>query len=306
MGHDHDHNHAHLAANSADGERRLFWAMCLTGGFMLAELAGGLITGSLALLADAGHMLGDFVALVLAWAAIRVGKKSPDLRRSFGYHRFQVLAAFVNGISLLVIAGWILIAAISRSVNPADVMAGPMLVIASLGLVVNLIVFRILTGGEHQNLNIRGAALHVLGDLLGSVAAIGAALLIMFYGWMRADPILSIIAAGLIVSAGYKIVKQAGHILLEGTPEEVDPGQVSAQLMSKIPEIIDVHHVHIWSLTDERPVLTLHARITEQVDHDRIVNDIHRALESLFGVRHATVQIEYGPCTDDIERVDHH
>ena len=305
MGHDHSHNHTHHLANSADGERRLFWAMCLTGAFMLAEVVGGLFAGSLALLADAGHMLGDFVALILAWAAVRVGKKSPDLRRSFGYHRFQVLAAFVNGISLLVIAGWIMVTAVSRSIDPGEVLAGPMFVVAGLGLIVNVIVFWILTRGEQQNLNIRGAALHVLGDLLGSIAAICAAGLILFYGWMRADPILSIIVAVLIISAGYRIVKQAGHILLEGTPEEIDPQQVSAQLMSEIPEIVDVHHVHIWSLTDERPVLTLHARIEQSVDHDRIVIDIHRALESLFGVQHATVQIEYGPCTDGISSDSH-
>jgi cobalt-zinc-cadmium efflux system protein len=297
----HDHDHTHLAADSVDGERRLFFAMLITGAFMLAEVTGGVIAGSLALLADAAHMLGDFVALALAWAAIRMAKKSPDLRRSFGYHRFQVLAAFVNGISLLVIAVWILITALGRIITPWDVAAEPMLVIASLGLVVNLIVFRILTSGEHQNMNMRGAALHVLGDLLGSVAAVGAAILILAFGWMRADPLLSIVAAGLIVSAGHRIVKQAGHILLEGTPEEVDPGQVSAQLMMRIPEIIDIHHVHIWSLTDERPVLTLHARVSAEVEHDRIMSDIHQALESLFGVRHATVQLEYGPCTDDMK-----
>ena len=297
----HDHDHTDLAADSVDGERRLFFAMLITGAFMLAEVTGGVIAGSLALLADAAHMLGDFVALALAWAAIRMAKKSPDLRRSFGYHRFQVLAAFVNGISLLVIAVWILITALGRIITPWDVAAEPMLVIASLGLVVNLIVFRILTSGEHQNMNMRGAALHVLGDLLGSVAAVGAAILILAFGWMRADPLLSIVAAGLIVSAGHRIVKQAGHILLEGTPEEVDPRQVSAQLMMRIPEIIDIHHVHIWSLTDERPVLTLHARVSAEVEHDRIMSDIHQALESLFGVRHATVQLEYGPCTDDIK-----
>ncbi|MDA0821330.1 MAG: cation diffusion facilitator family transporter [Proteobacteria bacterium] len=297
----HDHDHAHLTPHSADGERRLFFAMLITGCFMLAEVIGGVIAGSLALLADAAHMLGDFVALALAWAAIRIAKKSPDLRRSFGYHRFQVLAAFVNGISLLAIAVWILITAVSRIITPPHVAAEPMLVIASIGLIVNLIVFRTLTSGEYQNMNMRGAALHVLGDLLGSVAAVSAAILILSFGWMRADPLLSIVAAGLIIMAGHRIVKQAGHILLEGTPEEVDPDQVSAQLMMRIPEIIDVHHVHIWSLTDERPVLTLHARISAEVEYDRIMSDIHQALESLFGVQHATVQLEYGPCTDDMK-----
>ena len=295
----HDHPHHHVAPNDSDSEGRLFGAMLLTGGFMLAEIVGGVLSGSLALLADAGHMFGDFVALALAWAAFRVGSKSPDLRRSFGYHRFQVLAAFVNGIALLVIAAWIVTTALTRIIDPPTVLAGPMLVIASLGLIINLVVFRMLTGAAHANLNMRSAALHVLGDLLGSVAAIGAALIIIFSGWMEADPVLSILAAMLIVRAGYIVVRQSGHILLEGTPEEVDPAQVSAQLIALIPEVLDIHHVHIWSLTDERPVLTLHARVAENVEHDRIMNEIHRALESLFGVSHATVQLEYGPCTDE-------
>ncbi len=295
----HDHSHHSLAANDADSEQRMFYAMLLTGTFMLAEVVGGVLSGSLALLADAGHMFGDFVALALAWAAFRVGNKSPDLRRSFGYHRFQVLAAFVNGIALLAIAAWIIVTAIGRFIAPPTVLAGPMLIIATLGLIVNLIVFRILTGAAHANLNLRGATLHVLGDLLGSVAAIGAALIIIFSGWMEADPVLSILAAVLIVRAGYAVVRQSGHILLEGTPEEVDPGQVSEQLMARIPEVLDIHHVHIWSLTDERPVLTLHARVAENVEHDRIMNEIHAGLESLFGVSHATVQLEYGPCIDE-------
>jgi len=257
----HDHTHLNPADQSADGERRLYFAMLLTGGFMLAEVIGGLLSGSLALLADAGHMFGDFVALALAWAAFRVGKKSPDLRRSFGYHRFQVLAAFVNGIALLGIAAWILITALGRLLAPHAVLAGPMLVIATLGLIVNLVVFRMLTGAKDTNLNLRAAALHVMGDLLGSIAAIGAAFII----------------------------------------EEVDPGQVSEQLMTRIPEITDIHHVHIWSLTDVRPVLTLHARVAEDVEHDRIMSEIHQALESLFGVSHATVQLEYGPCTDELK-----
>lgn len=297
MGGNHDHHHHQAVVNDRDGERRLFVAMLITGAFMLAEVAGGLLSGSLALLADAGHMLGDFVALALSWSAFRVSKKSPDLRRSFGYHRFQVLAAFVNGIALTAVGLWIIAAAVRRIFAPHEVLAGPMLVIAIIGLVVNIVAFRLLSGG-HGNLNTRSAALHVLGDLLGSVAAITASLVIMTTGWMQADPILSIVAAALILKGGYSIVRHSGHILLEGTPEEVDPAQVGAQLMSRIPAVVDVHHVHIWSLTDERPVLTLHARVTDGVDHDDTMHDIHNALESLFGVSHATVQLEYGPCTD--------
>ena len=175
----HDHSHVNLAALGVDNERRIFRAMLLTGGFMFAEIVGGLLSGSLALIADAGPMFGDFVALALAWAAFRVAKKSPDLRRSFGYHRFQVLAAFVNGIALLGIAIGILVAAGGRLIAPQEVLAGPMLIIATLGLAVNVVVFRMLTGGGHTNLNLRSAALHVMGDLLGSIAAIGAAVIIL-------------------------------------------------------------------------------------------------------------------------------
>ncbi len=301
----HDRPHSYLTTGSAEAERRIFQALLLTGGFMLTEFVGGVLSGSLALIADAGHMFGDFIALMLAWAALRIGEKTPDLRRSFGYHRFQVLAAFVNGIALLGIATWITLTALARLIEPEEVLARPMLVIATLGLIVNVVVLRILTGGEHANLNIRGAALHVIGDLLGSVAAIGASVIIIFTGWMQADPMLSILAAALIVRAGHAIVKQSGHILLEGTPEEVDPAQVGKQLMSRIPEVLDVHHVHIWSLTDERPVLTLHARVAESVEHDRIMNEIHDELQSLFGVSHATVQLEYGPCPDNIKAHQH-
>jgi len=295
---DHAHDHTHALAHDADGERRLFVAMLITGGFMAIEAIGGALSGSLALLADAGHMFGDFVALALSWTAFRISKKSPDLRRSFGYHRFQVLAAFVNGVALCALAIGIFVAAIGRLFAPHEVLAGPMLIIASVGLVINIVVFRMLSTG-HDNINTRSASLHVLGDLLGSIAAIAASVIIMTTGWMQADPVLSFLAAALILRGGYQIVRHSGHILLEGTPEKVDPAQVGQQLMSRIPAVIDVHHVHIWSLTDERPVLTLHARVTTGVDHDLTMLDIHRALESLFGVSHATVQLEYGPCTDE-------
>lgn len=296
----HDHIHIDLGKADGSGERRLFYAMLLTGGFMVVEIGAGLVTGSLALIADAGHMFGDFVALVLAWAASRLSAKSADLRRSFGYHRFQVLAAFVNGISLLVLAMWILLTALRRLyVGDAEILAAPMLVVAIIGLIVNFVVFRLLTDGAHDNMNMRSAALHVWGDMLGSIAAIIASLVIIYTGWMPADAVLSIVVAGVILRSAFAIVLQSGHILLEGTPEEVDPAQVSAQLMQRIPSLIDVHHVHIWSLTDERPVLTLHARVAESVDHDTIMHDIHGALESLFGVSHATVQLEYGACIDE-------
>ena len=287
----HNHNHA-------GSERRLFWAMLLTGSFMVAEVAGGLIAGSLALLSDAGHMLTDVVSLALAWFAFRLGRREPDMRRSYGYHRFQVLAAFVNGLSLFAIAIWITVEAVKRLAEPVEVLGGPMLAIASLGLLVNLSAFAILKTGDRENLNVRGAALHVMGDILGSVAAIVASLVILWTGWMPIDPILSVVVALLILRAASTIVRKAGHILLEGTPEDVDPSDLAAGLKAAVPDVVDVHHVHIWSLTSERPVLTLHAVLADGADHDRTLVAIHRTLATMFGISHATVQLEHGRCLD--------
>ena len=196
--------------------------MLLTGGFMVAEVAGGIAAGSLALLADAGHMLTDCAALALAWMAFRIGRRPQDARRSYGYHRFQVLAAFVNGIALIADRRLDRDRGGRRLLAPIEVVGGLMLVIAVLGLLVNLAAFWILHGGDRENLNIRGAALHVLGDLLGSVAAIVAGLVIFWTGWTPIDPLLSLLVALLILRSAWLLVRRSGHILLEGTPDWLD------------------------------------------------------------------------------------
>jgi len=182
----------------ADNVRRIFWALLLTGGFMFAEIVGAVISGSLALLADAAHMLVDTVALLFAWIAFKLSSRPADQSRTYGYHRFPVLAAFANGISLLFIVGWIFTEAADRIVNPTEVLAGPMLAVAVLGLVVNVAAFRVLYGADRANLNVRGALLHIWGDMLGSAAAVGAAVVIMTTGGMKIDPLLSI-RAGLFL-----------------------------------------------------------------------------------------------------------
>ncbi|MFQ6023096.1 MAG: cation diffusion facilitator family transporter [Acidiferrobacterales bacterium] len=284
--------------NTLGNERRVFWAMLLTGSFMVTEVIGGMLSGSLALLSDAGHMLTDFVSLVLAWAAFRLGRKQSDIRRSYGYHRFQVLAAFVNGVALFAIAGWIVFEAAQRLTNPIEVLARPMLVIASLGLLVNIIAFMILQSGNQADLNVRGATLHVISDLLGSIAAITASLVILWTGWMPIDPILSVVVVVLILRAAYTVVKKSGHILLEGTPENVDPGDLRDRLKAAVPAITDVHHIHIWSLTGERPVLTLHAVLVDGANHDEALAALHESLERIFGISHATIQLERTHCPD--------
>lgn len=271
-------------------------AMILIGSFMLVEVAGGLYSRSLALLADAGHMLSDFVSLFLAWMAFRVSQKKPDLKRSYGYHRFQVLAAFVNALTLLFIAAWIIVVAVKRFFQPLEVLPGPMLWVAIAGLLVNILAFWVLQRGDSQNLNIRAAALHVLADLLGSVAAITASVIIMLTGWMQADPLLSLLVALIIARSAWSVFKDAGHILLEGTPESVKPDLLRLELERAIPEISNIHHVHIWSLTGNRPVLTMHANVDEGIDHNAIQASIHETLKEKFNIAHATVQLEYDRC----------
>ncbi|MEM7281086.1 MAG: cation diffusion facilitator family transporter [Pseudomonadota bacterium] len=294
MGH-HHHNHDHQQLTTQASEHRVFWAMVITGGFMTLEVVGGLISGSLALLADAGHMFGDFASLALAWWAFRLRHKPPDSKRSFGYDRFQVLAAFVNGLTLVFIAVWICIEAISRLNDVPEIQALPMLGVAIAGLFANIGAFYVLGSGQSENLNLRGAAAHVLGDLLGSMAAIVAAILIMTLGWTWADAVLSTIVAVLITKAGVGIIKSSGHILLEGTPSELSSSDV-VEAVGTVEGVRDVHHVHVWALTGEKLLATLHAVVDQGGDLDGIRRKIESLLEEQFRIHHCTVQFEFDAC----------
>ncbi|WFM70462.1 cation diffusion facilitator family transporter [Halomonas sp. CKK8] len=296
----HDHDHSHHAGQ--DSQRRLAWAILLTGGFMVAEVVGGILSGSLALLADAGHMLTDTAALALAWFAARISRRPADEKRSFGYHRVQILAAFVNGLTLIAIVVWIFIEAIRRLLSPVEVMGTPMLAIAALGLLVNLVVFIILHAGDRDNLNIRGAALHVLGDLLGSVAAIVAALVILATGWMPIDPLLSMLVALLILRSAWKLTRESGHILLEGAPDELDAATLRREIPEQLEAVCNVHHVHVWSLTPGRHLVSLHAAIEEGEDRQAALVAIRSLLVERYGLDHATIQLESRhQCADEPE-----
>ena len=292
--HHHDHHHP----PGRDNERRVFWAMLLTGGFMGVEAAGGLLSGSLALLADAGHMLTDFAALALTWLGFRIARRPADRNRSYGYHRFEVLAAFVNGITLFAIVGWIAYTALQRLLAPVEILAGAMLSIALLGLIVNIIALRLLHGGDRANLNLRGAAAHVWGDLIGSLAAIVAALVILGTGWQAIDPLLSLLVCGLILKSAWSIVSDSGHILLEGTPEEIDTDRLSLELRQAVPEVQDVHHVHVWALTPQQRLLTLHITIAQDSDQDRVLHAVKLFLLNRWKVDHSTIQVERAGCPD--------
>ncbi|MED5501572.1 MAG: cation diffusion facilitator family transporter, partial [Pseudomonadota bacterium] len=280
--HAHDHSHDHAPTVTADSAKRVRLAMILTAGFMLAEVVGGWLSGSLALLADAGHMFSDSFSLGLALFAFYMGDKAPDKLRTFGYQRFQVLAAFINGLTLLAIAVWILIAAIQRFTQPIEVLAGPMMTVAILGLLVNLVVFKILHGGDQENLNLRGAVLHVIGDLLGSVAAIVASVVILLTGWTPIDPLLSMLAAALILRAAWKILRRSSHTLLEGTPEGVDVGQIRQALLG-VDGVKSLHDIHVWGLTPQDPLLSVHLVIETPELHDDVIERAYDMLQSRFG-----------------------
>jgi cobalt-zinc-cadmium efflux system protein len=271
----------------------------LTGGFMVAEVIGGLFAGSLALLADAGHMLTDFASLALAWLGFRLIRQPADWRRTYGFDRFAVLVAFVNGLALFAIAAWIVIEAAQRLYTPVEVLGYPMLGVAAAGLVVNVVAFLVLRGGDKGNLNIRAAVLHVVGDLLGSVAAVIAALVILATGWMPIDPLLSIVVALIILRSAWRVVADSGHILLEGSPPGFDTRALREQLCAALPFVLDVHHVHAWSISQERPMVTLHASIAVGTDSAAAVREIKRTLAKQFEITHATIEIEYDACGDD-------
>ncbi len=286
---DHGHDHSHIPRN----ETKIAIAAAMTGVFMLAEVIGGVISGSLALIADAGHMLTDFASLMLAWLGFRLARRPADWKRTYGFDRFSVLAAFVNGMSLFAIAGWIMWEAVQRLSHPNEVLGGVMLWIALGGLAVNIVVFLVLTrGGESENLNVRAAALHVMGDLLGSVAALVAALVIIWTGWTPIDPILSVLVAVIILRSAWKVVAQSGHILLEGAPEGFDRRAVAEDLRSEVPGVAEVRHVHAWSVTQERPMVTMVVDLDAGGDPATAKAAIRERLKEQHGIGHVTIEVE--------------
>lgn len=301
-GHSHGHSHAnghHEHTHGIHSTRILAWAFALTFAFMLVEFAGGLLASSLALLADAGHMLTDAGALALAWAASHIAARPADARRTFGYQRLRVLATFINGCALLLIVVWIAIEAIQRLFDPQAVDAMTVIWIGSVGFSVNLFVFALLRRGNAHDMNIAAAALHVVGDLLGSLAAIGAAIVIFFTGWMAADPLSSLFVSALIVRSAWSLVSRSAHILMEGTPEGLDVDELRKALEQRIPAIRDVHHVHLWLVGPQEPLMTMHASVVSGSNHAAVLRDAKAFLQERYGIAHATIQIEEDECVDE-------
>ncbi len=265
---------------------------------MVAEAVGGWLTGSLALLADAGHMLTDSVALVLAWYAFRLAERAATARLTYGFDRVKTLVAYTNGLTIFVIGAWIVWEAVERISMPAPVLGEPMLVVALVGLGVNIAAFLVLHGGDREGLNMRGAIIHVVGDLLGSVAALVAAAVIIFTGWVMIDPILSALVAMLLFRSAWRLVAESGHVLLEGVPGALDRDGIAGDLARSIAGVREIHHMHVWSLDGSNNMATLHACLTEGTDAHRAVSAIKLRLARKHGIAHATVEPEFGACTD--------
>lgn len=287
-------SHQHTPSDS--NAKRLLFAFLITAIFMVAEVIGGLLSGSLALLADAGHMLADAAALLFAQLAVHFSRRPPNARHTFGWLRLTTLAAFVNAIALVVITILIVWKAIQRFSNPQPIAGWAMLTIATAGLLANLVSFWILhSGSGEKTLNVRAAALHVLGDLLGSVGAIVAAAVILWTGWTPIDPVLSVLVSCLVLRSAWILLKESVNELLEGAPSAIDIAALKRKLSRALPEVRNVHHVHIW-LVGEKLLMTLHVQVVPPHDHDALLKRIHHFLAHEYQIEHATVQMEYQVC----------
>jgi cobalt-zinc-cadmium efflux system protein len=297
--HNGHHAHAHHShGRAAAGRRRLIIVLALTALYMVAEAVGGWLTGSLALLADAGHMLADVAALTLALVAVWFASRPATPRKTFGYYRLEILAALVNGVALVLISLLIIYEAYHRWVEPQAVKSGAMMVIALGGLIVNGICAYLLHGHHHEDLNVRGAWLHVMGDALGSVGAIIAGALMFFYGWYAADPLFSAVISLLIVWSSWNLIRESTNVLLEGTPAHINLRAVEEAIL-KTEGVEDVHDLHIWTITSGREALSAHVIHLNNVSPPELLSELRNKLHTLFGVDHLTIQMETPEFEDD-------
>jgi cobalt-zinc-cadmium efflux system protein len=289
--HAHDHAHGHSHAHHHDASvRSLRGALILTATFLIVEVVGGILANSLALIADAGHMFTDAAALGLSLFVAWFSRQPSTPSKTYGYLRWEVLAAFLNGATLLLVCVWIVFEAALRIKNPEPVASGLMLVVAVAGLLVNALSARMLHPVHETSLNARGAYLHVLGDLLGSVATVAAALVVRWTGWLLADPIVSVLMSVLIMRGAWQLVRESVDVLLESTPSHISVGAVRAQLEA-IPGIESVHDLHVWSVTSGMVAMSAHAIVREPERHQHVLEHVHDAMR-LFGIDHVTVQLE--------------
>lgn len=285
------HEHGAVGGVTIGSEKRVRFVFLFTAGYAVVQAVGGWISGSLALIADAGHMVSDAAALLLALIAYRVARRAPDAVRTYGFHRVRVLAALANGASLLLLVAWIIWEAINRIRQPAEILAGPMLIVAVIGLLVNVAGALILRGGDKSDSNLRGALLHVMGDLLGSVGAIAAAIGIMLTGWSILDPLLSVLVAALVVRASWTLVTESLQVLLQAVPRGFDARRAEEELR-QLPEVAEAGHFHAWTLSDDSVVATVHVTPSDGADPLSLPALVAARLHEKFAIDHATVQVD--------------
>lgn len=290
---DHHHHHSFAGKN----KKNLKIVFVLTFCFMIVEAVGGYLTNSLALIADAAHMFTDTGALGLALIAIWFAERPPTPDKTYGYYRTEILAAFINSLVLLLISFFILYEAWQRLNHPPEVLSSPMLIIASLGLVVNLIGMKLLSEGSAKSLNMKGAYLEVFSDMLGSIGVIVASLLIMFKGWEIADPIASIAMGLFILPRTWHLLKQVTHVLLEGTPTHIEINEVEQELL-KLNGVVSIHDTHIWTITSGIDAMTAHIEIEDFNNGNEILTGIKKILVEKFNILHSTIQLETEECKE--------
>ena len=295
----HGHAHAHAGSRAERSRRRLFTVLVLTALYMLAEAAGGWWTGSLALLADAGHMLTDVAALALALAAVWFGARPATSHKTFGYYRLEILAAFTNGVALAALSLYILYEAYARWSQPPEIArGGALIVVAAGGLAVNLFSAWLLHGDHEDDLNVRGVWLHIMGDALGSVGVIVAGALIYFYGWHRADPLFSALIGLLIIYSSWGLIREATNVLLEGTPSHINLASVEGEIRAA-GGVEGVHDLHVWTITSGREALSAHVIHAPQVSQAGLLKELRTRLHERFGIDHLTIQMETGDFEDE-------
>lgn len=286
IGHDHS-NHSHKLTRTG----RLKAALAITAMYMIVEAVGGWLTNSLALIADAGHMLTDVAALTLTLTAIWFASRPATARKTFGYYRLEILAAFVNGIALVLISLWVIYEAYERWSAPPQIDGMNMTAIATGGLIVNIIAARLLHHGHHNDLNVRGAWLHVMGDLLGSATAIVAGLLVIAFGWLWADPVCSILISLIIILGAWRLIADSVNVLLEGTPSHIDLAAVEMTIL-ETEGVAGVHDLHVWTISSGMEALSAHINHDESIAHSSLLARVRERLHDRFGIDHLTIQME--------------
>lgn len=292
-GHEH-HGHGHSAHARLAGRRSLTIVLVITAVFMVAEFVGGILSNSLALLADAAHMLTDVAAIALSLFALWFSQRPATAEKTYGYRRFEILAALLNGATLIVLSFFIFREAWARFADPVEIRGGLMLAVASAGLVVNVIAAYMLHSSAGESLNVRGAYLHVLGDLLGSVGAIAAAGVILLTGWTPADPLISVLVGVLILVSSFRLVRESVDVLLEAVPSHLDVEEIRREITA-VPGVDGVHDLHVWTVTSGYFAMSGHARISQLERTKHILEDIHARMHEKFGITHVTVQVEPEP-----------